>query len=30
MTEHSDPAAAAFERALQLHAHDAPAADGAA
>jgi len=28
MTGHADPAAAAFERALQLHAHDAPAADG--
>jgi hypothetical protein len=27
MTGHSDPAAAAFERALQLHAHNAPAAD---
>jgi hypothetical protein len=28
MTGHSDPAAAAFEQALLLHAHDAPAADG--
>jgi hypothetical protein len=28
MTEHADPAAGAFERALQLHAHDAPPADG--
>jgi hypothetical protein len=28
MTEHSDPAAAAFERALQQHAHEAPPADG--
>jgi hypothetical protein len=28
MTELADPAAGAFERALQLHAHDAPQADG--
>jgi hypothetical protein len=28
MTELADPAAVAFERALQLHAHDAPSADG--
>jgi hypothetical protein len=28
MIEHADPVAGAFERALQLHAHDAPAADG--
>ena len=28
MTELADPAAGAFERALQLHAHDAPSADG--
>ena len=28
MTGHADSAAAAFERALQLHVHDAPAADG--
>jgi hypothetical protein len=28
MTEHADPAAGAFERALQLHAHNAPPADG--
>jgi hypothetical protein len=28
MTELADPAAGAFERALQLHAHEAPPADG--
>jgi hypothetical protein len=28
MIEHADPAAGAFERALQLHAHEAPPADG--
>jgi hypothetical protein len=28
MTEHADPAAGAFERALQMHARNAPPADG--